>query len=340
MDIPADDKICQALFPAGCGEETGRSFHSSSLFHKKGTSIMDSKKVHALLLAIDKGSLTSAAAELGYTQSGLTHMMNALEEELGLNLLIRSKNGVRLSPAGQALKPRMQAFLDSAQTLEAEADRLRKRGSATLRLGAYSSVASRWLPAILATFRKIDPNTDVVIDVGGIPDVYEKLKNDQLDCAIVSYEEALCQGLHYIHLADDPLLAIVPPTDDHIGSFPISDFAEQEFLMPSDGFDMDILPLLNRSPGKGQSRIRYTNLSDSAIVSMVEHKLGMSLLSELIMQDIHSSVRALPLDPPAFRKLGIAASEHQQNDRVIRRFVRCAQMIVGEMYRDQRSQII
>ena len=50
-------------------------------FHKKGKSItMDSKKVHALLLAIEKGSLTSAAAELGYTQSGLTHMMNALEE--------------------------------------------------------------------------------------------------------------------------------------------------------------------------------------------------------------------------------------------------------------------
>ena len=59
---------------------------------------MDSKKISALLLAVEKGSLTSVAAELGYTQSGLTHMMNALEEELGLNLLVRSKNGVRLSP--------------------------------------------------------------------------------------------------------------------------------------------------------------------------------------------------------------------------------------------------
>ena len=156
--------------------------------HKKGKSItMDSKKVHALLLAIEKGSLTSAATELGYTQSGLTHMMNALEEELGLNLLVRSKNGVRLSPAGQALKPRMQAFLDAAVSLEDDASRLRQRSSSTLRLGAYSSVASRWLPAILASFKKVDPGTDVIIDVGGIPDIYEKPKNDQLDCALVSY---------------------------------------------------------------------------------------------------------------------------------------------------------
>ena len=311
------------------------------MYHKKGKSFtMDSKKVHALLLSVEKGSLTSAAAELGYTQSGLTHMMNALEEELGLNLLVRSKNGVRLSPAGQALKPQMQAFLDSALALEEEAAHLRQRSNATLRLGAYSSVASRWLPAIVASFRKVDPNTDVIIDVGGIPDIYEKLKNDQLDCAIVSFEEPLCQGLTYIHLADDPLVAIVPETDDHLGYFPIADFAEQEFLMPSDGFDMDILPLLSRNLGKDQPRIRYTNLSDSAIVSMVEHNLGVSLLSELIMQDIHISVQALPLDPPAVRKLGIAASERQQNDKVIRRFVRCAQNIVGEMYHQPHSFVI
>ncbi|MBP3622591.1 MAG: LysR family transcriptional regulator, partial [Oscillospiraceae bacterium] len=62
---------------------------------------MDAKKVQALLAAVDLGSLTSAASELGYTQSGLTHMMNSLETELGLTLLLRGKSGVRLSPAGQ-----------------------------------------------------------------------------------------------------------------------------------------------------------------------------------------------------------------------------------------------
>ncbi len=301
---------------------------------------MDTKKVHALLLAVDKGSLTSAAAELGYTQSGLTHMMNALEDELGLNLLVRSKNGVRLSPAGQALRQRMEALLQAADELEQEADRLRQRSYSTLRLGAYSSVASSWLPAILATFRQADPNTEVIIDVGGIPDTYEKLKDDRLDCAIVSFQESLCPGLSYIQLSEDPLLAILPESDTHLGVFPVTDFANQEFLMPSDGFDMDITPLLGRVLGKQLPRIRYTNLSDSAIVSMVEHNLGVSLLSELIMQDIHASVHALPLDPPASRKLGIAVSERHQNDKVIRRFIRCAQTVVGEMYRERRGSVV
>ena len=54
---------------------------------------MDTKKTRALLLALEKGSLTAAAEELGYTQSGLTHMMNSLEDEAGISLLVRSKVG-------------------------------------------------------------------------------------------------------------------------------------------------------------------------------------------------------------------------------------------------------
>ena len=97
--------------------------------------------------------------------------MNALEDELGLNLLVRNKNGVHLSPAGQALHPYMRTLVDASDTLEQEAERLRQRNYSTLRLGAYSSVAASWLPLILAEFRRVDPDIDVTIEVGGILDI-------------------------------------------------------------------------------------------------------------------------------------------------------------------------
>ena len=155
---------------------------------------MDTKKLEALLLAVERGSLTAAAEEMGYTQSGLTNMMNSLESELGLDLLIRSKSGVRLTSAGEILLPYMRSLRDESRALERAADSLRQRSADTLRLGAYSSVARQWLPAVLAEFRKEYPDTDVPMDVGGIPDIYEKLHSDNLDCAIVSYSEAHCQG--------------------------------------------------------------------------------------------------------------------------------------------------
>ena len=294
---------------------------------------MDTKKLEALLLAVEHGSLTAAAEEMGYTQSGLTNMMNSLESELGLELLIRSKSGVRLTAAGEMLLPYMRSLRDESRALERAADALRQRSADTLRLGAYSSVARQWLPAVLAEFRKEYPDTDVPMDVGGIPDIYEKLHSDSLDCAIVSYSEARCQGLHYIPLRDDPLVAILPGVyKPSASAFPVSGFSGSEFLMPSAGFESDITPVFGQSVEKVASRVRYTNLDDAAIVSMVEHKLGVSILSELVVRDMHYNVRVLPLDPPSSRHLGIAMAERRSGERKIQRFVECAQRVIDELY--------
>ena len=294
---------------------------------------MDTKKIAALMIAIEKGSLTAAAEELGYTQSGLTHMMNALEDELGLNLLVRNKSGVHLSPAGQELLPQMRALLASADALEANAQRLRQRNVSTLRLGAYTSTARQWLPAVLSEFRRQSPDTDVILDVGGVPDIYEKLKNDQLDCAIVSFDETMAQGLHFTPLRDDPLVAVLPasyPLEG--GSFPLEAFAGKEFLMPSAGFNTTIDPIFPQGLDKVASRVQSTNLDDAAIVSMVEHGLGLSILSELIMQDMPYAVQTAPLSPALSRWLGIAMSERRVSDHNIHRFVKCAQAVITDMY--------
>ena len=43
---------------------------------------MDIKKYEVLLAVIDKGSFIKAASDLGYTQSGITYMMNSLEKRM------------------------------------------------------------------------------------------------------------------------------------------------------------------------------------------------------------------------------------------------------------------
>ena len=295
---------------------------------------MDSKKVGALLTAIDKGSLTAAAAELGYTQSGLTHMMNSLEVELGLNLLVRSKSGVRLSPVGAELLPGMRKLLSAAEELERDADRLKQQSFSTLRLGAYSSIARHWVPEMLAQFRRDCDDTRVQLTMSGITELYSSVKNDELDCAMVSYQESMCQGLAWIPLWQDELLAILPESARIPGdSFPAERFDNSDFLMPSAGFDLDITPIFNASNGKKiVPNIHTTNLDDQSIVSMIEHSLGVSVLSALVMQDMKYKVRAYHLEPRFFRSLGIIVCERKINDRSIRRLTACAKELVARRY--------
>ena len=81
---------------------------------------METEKIRALLTAADLGSFSKAADALGYTQSGITHMMNALEEELGVPLLVRGNRGVRLTAEGERLAPLMRELVQTADRLEQE----------------------------------------------------------------------------------------------------------------------------------------------------------------------------------------------------------------------------
>ena len=73
---------------------------------------MDSKKLEILVTAVDLGSFSRASEVVGYTQSGITHMMDALEREIGFPLLIRGRGGIikpyhkgrKLMPARHTVK--------------------------------------------------------------------------------------------------------------------------------------------------------------------------------------------------------------------------------------------
>ena len=91
---------------------------------------MDTKKLAALAAAVRLGSFTRAAEELGYTQSGLTHMMNSLEKDVGFPLLVRGRTGVRLTPAGR---------ID--RIIEVPVEKLRNRAREARRLVAEDRAA-------------------------------------------------------------------------------------------------------------------------------------------------------------------------------------------------------
>ena len=294
---------------------------------------MDIKKIRAMLVAADCGSLSSAAEKLGYTQSGLTHMMNSLESELGVNLLIRSKTGVQLSDEAKALLPYMQSLLKASDELETAASQLCEQGRSVLRLGAYSSMARHWLPTVLANFREVSPETDVEMYVGGMPDIYEMLHDGRLDCAFISHQASLCRNLRYISLRDDPLLAILPADAEIKGNnFPVERFSGHEFIMPSDGFELDIAPVFGGEIDSLVKSVKRINFDDAALVSMVEHKLGVTILSELVMRGMNYKVLQLPLNPPACRYLGIAVKEKNYKKKAIQSFIKCTRSTLETMY--------
>ena len=287
---------------------------------------MDTKKYQALLTSAELGSFTRAAQTLGCTQSGLTHMMNALEQEVGFPLLQRGHNGTSLSEQGRHLEPAIRRFLEASQALETEIDAIRRREQSFIRAGAYSSMAVHWLPAILQNFRTLDPDVRVDVQMGGIEELYGWVRSGEVDLAFVSRQDDL--QAEFIPLKEDVLVAILSP-DDPCGdwdTFPVSAFEGREFLMPSLGFTRDIMPMFRRN--HVSPRIRRTTVDDSVVISMVAHGLGVSIMTRLIMTGRPPTVKVLPIEPKAHRELGIIVRAGAEQKAGVQALIACAQRTI------------
>lgn len=290
---------------------------------------MDTKKLEALAAAVQQGSFTRAAETLGYTQSGLTHMMNALEKELGFPVLIRDRSGVRLTPEGERIFPLVQECLNASEALEREAAIMCTGREETLRVAAYASIAINWLPEVVQQFRTEFPDVNVHLQMGNVEEVYRWLRQGKVDMCFASRQEE--PEVRWFHLRDDPLLVILPPDSGLSGreGIDMDWFDGREMLMPSPGLYLDAMRVM-RAHGV-EPVVRQNLISDSAIISMVEHGLGFSVLSELVLRGRQSEVLALPMIPPAVRDLGVAVMPRRELRPVVGRFIDRAREIVEEL---------
>ena len=274
---------------------------------------MDDKRLRALLTAVQCGSFGKATAQLGYTQSAMTHMVNKLEAELGCTLLTRSSHGVRLSEEGEHLLPYIQDYLRASETLRrGEAAAQGEAHNHVLRIGCFASIARARLPALLQKFRKLHPEIKIDVLVGGY-ELAAALEEERVQLALV--EETCGKGFYWTPLTDAPLVAVVPPdfpwTEDVI---PLERLLQETFLSCPEQYVARLLP--PEAP-----RLEVTASDDAAILSMVAAGLGVSVLSAFSLAGYEGQVRVLPLAEPLSRRLGAAVKTPPPANSAVRYFL-------------------
>ncbi|RJF87582.1 LysR family transcriptional regulator [Oleomonas cavernae] len=120
----------------------------------------------AFAVVAEQGSFTRAAAELGMSQSALSHAMKALEERLGVRLLARTTRSVSTTQAGETLLRSLRPALDEISSGVDAVGALRGKPAGTIRITAtkhaVSSVVMPVLPGFLAAHPDI--RVDMIID--------------------------------------------------------------------------------------------------------------------------------------------------------------------------------
>ena len=273
---------------------------------------MDDGRLRAVLTAVDRGSFSKAAAELGYTQSAMTHLVNNLESELGCTLLIRGSHGVRLSEEGEKLLPYITNVIDACDALRQEAASQSKTQTHHLTVGCFASV-SRSLPPLLQEFKKKYPDIDIEVVVRG-RDLPKLLEKGEVQLALV--EESSAEGFEWTPLLRIPLVAVVPPNfrwdRERIS---MDRLIKETFITCPEQYVEKMLP-------PEAKRLQVAATDDAAILSMVAGGLGVSVLSSLSLVGYEGQVKAIPLEVPVVVRIGVVIKSIESASTSVRRFVK------------------
>ena len=288
---------------------------------------MDDKKIRAFLTIIQLGSLRRAAQELNYTQSGLTQMMKHLEQEVGCRLLRRSHSGVTMTESAEHLLPYFQAADQALLQLRHESEQFSGPQRKTIVIGAFPSIAKRWLPQRIQRFRLLHPEIQLDLRLGG-DEVADWAAQRSVDLALA--DEVLRGSCEWIPLLSDPLLAVFPR-----GGAPHPDARIDAELLGRCPFIMpDSRDLRAHIQPWGRSQLRQTvsisSDDDSALLSLVRQGLGVTILPEMSLETADSGVSVRPLLPPMQRTVGILLP--RRTTALARRFAEFLQKSVSTQY--------
>jgi DNA-binding transcriptional LysR family regulator len=119
--------------------------------------------VHTRLLryfsaVAEEGNLTRAAQRLYVSQPALTKQIKQLEAQLGVTLFVRSREGMELTDAGQALAGRVPALLSDWDGIVEATKATADRTAHVLRVGCLASAATEPTQAIIAAFGERRPD--------------------------------------------------------------------------------------------------------------------------------------------------------------------------------------
>mgnify|MGYP002780415757 CR=1 FL=1 len=262
-------------------------------------------QLRALVAIADQGSFSDAALHLDLSQSAVSHAIATLEEELGVLLLNRGRQGAVLTPVGEQIIEEARQVLRSLHSLCHKADQAKGLETGEVRVAAFRSVATHILPEVIRQFRQQFPGVAITID--------EKIHYEMVESDLRQGRADV--GFTYLPTQDefdqwellrDRYIVLLPPTAAPLTqSLSWSDLANYPLILtPTDDGDRQHLDRLLHRCGQ-QLQPAYAVREDSTILSMVERGLGATIMAALAAEPIPPGLQVAELPQPLERVIGV-----------------------------------
>ncbi|QFT85209.1 HTH-type transcriptional regulator TfdS [Halomonas sp. THAF12] len=262
---------------------------------------MDFKQLRYFMAVVEEGSISAAAKRIPLAQPALTRQLKLLEEAVGAELLVRSRQGIRLTAAGEAFHREVQRLLGEFEQAKRNAQRIADGQMGQLRLGV--TVMHLWAPQIvrlLNDFRQ--QNSEVTLKVVSLlsaPQI-ESLRRQQLDAGMLFFppddDEDLCS-----HCLYEDRLVLVTSSGSPLAESPprrLSELNGEDFIW----FDRSATPAYHDKLIHAFQRRGFTphvvqqGADNATMLCLVAAGMGCTILPEMTMSGAPEGVVSHRLD--------------------------------------------
>lgn len=289
---------------------------------------MDKLNCNVLLTVVETGSFKRAADILGYTQAGVSYIINSLEDEWGIKLFYREHGGVKLTSDGEKLLPLIRQVDIAERNIGEMVNDIKGLNAGKVRISTFNAVSIHWLPGIIRTFKEKYPAIDLeIISREDNKENEQLIFNREVDCGFLA--EVPSSEIEFHDLLNDSYLVAVAENHPSAGeaAYPVTKLYDDAYIMlafdRSDFYDK-IFP-----DGK-RPKPAFIADNEVAALSMISENLGVGIFSQLLAGDAQYPVCFIPLEPPATRTVGIGVRSMKTCTTATRQFIQHVRDWVAE----------
>ncbi|MCP2636633.1 LysR family transcriptional regulator [Microbacterium sp. HD4P20] len=299
----------------------------------------DARDLRVVKAIADTGSITRAAAQLGYSQPAVSQLVRRMERRLGVALVERVGRGVRLTEAGRVLARHAGVVTTALDAAAGELADLRGLRAARVRLMAFPSASPTVVPRLLADLALQHPGIALTYVEAEPPEAVQAVRDDRTDIALTfSYpgdredpHGSSARGLAVRALGTDDLLAVLPAAHPAVGRgvVDVATLADDDWIAGCPRCRGHLLELCGRAGFA--PRIAFETDNFVAVEGLVAQGIGVATLPRMAVESFPQlpGVAIVPLPEGEQRTLHAVTARGSERVPAVRATLAALSRLVG-----------
>lgn len=295
-------------------------------------------KYRAFIEVVETGSITKAAKKLGYSQPGISYMIDSLEKEIGFPLLIRGKDNVQPTKDGARILYHCKQIVNNEDDLLETAKAINGLMEGTIYLASQNSMLVNIVPHIISCFAKSFSGITVNLEELPFDSFSSYFQRGDIDMGFLS--QMKLKGFEFHPLFKDPLCLIMHK--DHpfarYERIPAANLNGCDFIMPISGWDDTVQMVMAKSPFT--ANIRFEVASDTAAIALTAENQGVYIMSNLQASLLPDNVVSRLFEEDYFRIMGYMVKTIKNATPALSEFIKTTEHVVAEFVEREETLLL